>query len=112
MFEPAPEGNARALAIVGAIDALATGGDVMADADVWPDSLVDVVDWATGAAAGRRPPRPTPLPFEMRWRGRMRLIRPPHGRLPRGPTPDELLTSGVGVGDWPAEAGGDRRSDT
>jgi hypothetical protein len=28
----------------------------MADADVWPDSLVDVVDWATGAAAGRRLP--------------------------------------------------------
>jgi len=53
---PAPDGNARALTIAGAIDARATGGEVMADADVdaWPGSLAGVVDWATGVAGARR----------------------------------------------------------
>ena len=51
---PAPDGNARALAIAGAIDVGATGGEVMADADAWPGSLAGVVDWATGVAGARR----------------------------------------------------------
>ena len=52
---PAPDENARALAIAGAIDVGATGGEVMADADAWPGSLAGVVDWATGVAGARRP---------------------------------------------------------
>ncbi len=54
LSEPAPDSNATALATAGAIDARATGAEVMADADVWPDSLAGVVDWATVVAGGRR----------------------------------------------------------